>query len=371
MKILYVSTWSNTVNAFMIPHINLLLEQGHHVDIACNIVRGISPCLTDRGCEVFDIKFQRSPISKLNYVAYKKIKRLIQEQKYDIVHTHTPVASFCVRLACRNMKDVKVMYTAHGFHFFKGAPLTNWLLFYSIEYWLSRYTDVLITINKEDYVRAKKFFKARSIKYIPGVGLDTKKYSQVVVDKSVTRREIGVGEDGFIILSVGELNKNKNHETIIKAIAKVNNPNIYYVICGQGPLENYLRELSIKLGIENQVKLLGFRKDIAKICKSVDVFAFPSMREGLGMAALEAMASGLPIITSNVHGIVDYSIDGVTGYNCNPLDIEGFAEAIVKLMGNSNLREEIGHQNKERIKKFDIKNSLTTLMKIYKEELYV
>lgn len=175
MKILYVSTLSNTINAFMIPHIKLLIEQGHHVDVACNIDRDISPSLTDSGCEVFDIKFQRSPISKHNYVAYKKLKKLIQEKGYEIVHTHTPVASICVRLACRNMKNVRVMYTAHGFHFFRGGPIKNWLLYYPIEYWLSRYTDVLITINKEDYNRAKRVFKAKSTKYIPGVGLDTKK----------------------------------------------------------------------------------------------------------------------------------------------------------------------------------------------------
>lgn len=369
MRILYVSTLSSTVNAFMIPHIKLLLEQGHHVDVACNIDReDISPCLTEKGCEVFDVKFQRSPTSKYNYGAYKKLKRLIQEKKYEIVHTHTPVASMCTRLACRNMKNVRVMYTAHGFHFFKGAPLKNWLLYYPIEYWLSRYTDVIITINKEDFDRANREFKAKSVRYVPGVGLDIKKISQVAVDKLEKRREIDVGESSFVILSVGELNKNKNHETVIRAIAKLNNPNLYYVICGQGNLESYLRNLSKKLRVEKQVKLLGYRKDIADICKAADVFAFPSRREGLGMAALEAMASGIPIITSNVHGIVDYSIDGVTGYNYDPTDVDGFAESFTLLETKLEKRLEIGNSNLESVKRFDLNNVLITLSDIYKDK---
>ncbi|WP_438312463.1 glycosyltransferase family 4 protein [Sporosarcina sp. FA9] len=365
MKILYVSTLSNTINAFMIPHIKLLLEQGHHVDIACNIDRDISPILTDRGCEIFDIKFQRSPKSKHNYVAYKKLKGLIQDKQYEVIHTHTPVASICVRLACRNMNNVRVMYTAHGFHFFKGAPLKNWLLYYPIEYWFSRYTDVLITINKEDYYRAKRVFKAKSVEYIPGVGLDTKKIRLVNVDKWIKRSELDIEESSFVILSVGELNKNKNHETIIKAVARLNNPNIVYIICGQGPLESYLRNLSKKLRVDKQVLLLGYREDIADICKAADVFAFPSRREGLGMAALEAMASGLPIITSNVHGIVDYSIDGKTGYCCRPLDVIGFAKAIEKLKNNESLRNKMGRKNTDLVEKFNLDSSLINLQYAY------
>lgn len=367
MKILYVSTLSNTINAFMLPHIELLLDQGHHVDVACNIDRDICPSLIERGCKVFEISFQRTPITKLNYIAYKNLRNLIKEQKYDIVHTHTPVASMCVRLACRNMEKVKVMYTAHGFHFFKGAPLKNWLVYFPVEYWLSRYTDVLITINKEDYTRAKKSFKPKSVKYIPGAGLDTKKYSQVVVDKLVKRTEIGIGEKDFLILSVGELNNNKNHETVIRAVAKLNNPKIHYVICGKGPLEGYLKNLATELGIGKKVKLLGFRRDIAEICKVADIFAFPSKREGLGLAALEAMSCGLPIITSNIHGIVDYSIDGVTGYSYTSTDVDGFSQGIKKLIEKPQMRSEISIKNPESVKKFDIKNVIKCLADIYQK----
>lgn len=365
MKILYVSTLSNTINAFMIPHIKLLLNQGHYVDLACNIDKDINPILKELGCKVFDISFQRSPLATENYKAYKKLKKLIKDEDYDIVHTHTPVASACVRLACRKMKSVKVIYTAHGLHFYKGAPLKNWFIYYPVERYLARYTDVIITINKEDYNRVKHDFKTSSVEYIPGVGLDTKKIRNIVGDNSRKRKEIGINERGFIILSVGELNKNKNHETIIKAVAKLKNNNIYYVICGQGSLECSLRNLSKELGVENQIKLLGYREDIIQICKASDVFAFPSKREGLGMAALEAMASGLPIITSNVHGIIDYSIDGKTGFCNDPMDVDGFARSIEILSKNKDLRIGMGKYNKDYIKKFSLEVTKDRLASIY------
>ncbi|MFD1851256.1 glycosyltransferase family 4 protein [Oceanobacillus bengalensis] len=366
MKVLYVSTISNTINAFMIPHIELLLNQGHQVDIACNIEKEISSRLTNRDCKVFNIEFQRSPLKKQNFSAYIRLKKLIQEEQYDLVHTHTPIASALVRFACKKMDKVKVFYTAHGFHFFKGAPIKYWLTFFPFEYYLAKFTNVLITINKEDYASANRLFKTGKVEYIPGVGFDTKSYNKVVVDKKLKRKEIGVPEKAFIILSVGELNKNKNHETIIKALAKLKNPNIYYVICGEGVLKDYLESLVINLGIEQQVRLLGYRRDVIDICNVSDIFAFPSKREGLGMAALEAMASGLPVITSNVHGINDYSVEGVTGYKCAANNENGFATAIEKLYSNNMKRVNIGLNNKDLVKKFDLENTLLELDRIYK-----
>lgn len=371
LKILYVTTISNTVNAFLIPHINMLIEQGHQVDVAFNIVQDVDPEIINMGCKVHQIEFQRSPINIKNVVAYKKLKDLITSEEYDLVHTHTPTASAIVRLACKNIGKAKVIYTAHGFHFYKGAPIQNWLIYYPIEKWLSKYTDVLLTINKEDFGRAKKSFNARVVDYIPGVGFDTNKFCEAIVDKLEKRCELNLPVNSFLMLSVGELNKNKNHETIIKALAKLNNPNIYYVICGEGPMKNYLSEIAIRLGVENQVKLLGFRKDIADICMVSDLFMFPSHREGLGMAALEAMASGLPVISSNVHGINDYSIDGKTGFSCSPEDVNGFAEKILKVVTDLGLRDKMGNYNRQVVKKYDIKYSTMILNNIYKENFNI
>ncbi|MFA2810280.1 glycosyltransferase family 4 protein [Bacillus mycoides] len=365
MKILYVTTISNTVNAFLIPHIQLLVEQGHQVDMAFNIMQEVNPELIKMGCKIHNIEFQRSPLDRKNYLAYKNLKKLIQNEGYDLIHTHTPVASACVRLACRKMQGVKVIYTAHGFHFFKGAPLINWLVYYPIEKYLAKYTDILITINKEDYNRAKSSFKADRVVYIPGVGLDTQRFDTILVDKSSKRKELGLPEDAIIILSVGELNKNKNHETVIRAVAKLNNPAIYYVICGRGPLEDNLRRLSKELGLENRVKLLGYREDIIEICKTAEIFVFPSFREGLSVALMEAMACGLPVICSDIRGNRDLMENSESGQLVKPNDFEEFAKSINKvLMCNDN---RIDMNDKEAIKAFDIRNIVQRMQEIYSQ----
>lgn len=365
MKVLYVSTISNTVNTFMIPHIELLLQQGYEVDIACNIKNEISTNLTNQGCKVFNVEFQRSPFNKKNYNAYRKIKEIINNGKYNAVHTHTPVASACVRLACKNMNNVKTIYTAHGFHFFKGAPLLNWLLYYPIEKYLSKYTDMLITINLEDFNRAKKSLNAKNNEYIPGVGFETNKYKNVRVNFNEKRSEIGVSENGFLILSVGEVNKNKNHEVIIDSLGKLNMPDVYYVICGKGKLIKNLKKKVSNLGLNDRVIFLGYRVDIPEICTIADAFAFPSKREGLGLSALEAMATGLPIITSDVHGILDYSKNDITGYNCKPNDVGAFTNSIERMYIDSEKRYSMSLHNKEAVSEFDINNVRQKLTRIY------
>lgn len=364
MKILYVTTILNTVNAFLIPHIGTLIEQGHKVDVASNAIQSDNAKLLELGCEIYNVPFQRSPLKKDNINAYKQIKKIIFEKKYDVVHTHTPIASTITRLACKNIKNTKVFYTAHGFHFFKGAPIINWLLYYPVERLLARYTDVLITINKEDYNRAKRF-KAKKVIYVPGVGLDISKFRDLLVDKSQKRKGIGVPDDSFVLLSVGELNKNKNHEVIIKAVAKLNNHNIYYLICGQGPLENYLKQTIIELNIEKQVKLLGFRKDINEIYKAADVFVFPSYREGLPVSLMEAMASGLPVICSNIRGNTDLIEDGKGGYLVVPNDINGWSASIRKMISQNN--KSMNDVNIQNIQKFDLNHVLKQIKSVYSE----
>lgn len=376
-KMLMLASVASMIDQFNMSNIQILLNMGYEVHVACNFVKG-NTCsdkkiqklqlrLQQLNIQYYQIDFARS-VTKIkdNFKAYQQVLNLMKKNKYDFIHCHSPIGGLCGRIAAHSTKT-KIIYTAHGFHFFKGAPIKNWLLYYPIERWLARYTDTLITINKEDYYRAKKTFKAGKIEYIPGVGIDTKNFSETVVDKSEKRNELSLPDDAFVILSVGELNKNKNHETIIKALEKLDNPKIYYIICGQGPLNIYLNQLVKKLGLEKQVKLLGFCKDINEICKVSDCFAFPSRREGLGLAALEAMSSGIPIITSNVHGILDYSINGKTGYYYSPDDVDGFSRAIDKLFNNKDLCNNMGKYNINAVKKFDIKLINIEMNKIYKE----
>ncbi|WP_394604707.1 glycosyltransferase family 4 protein [Fictibacillus sp. UD] len=349
------------------PHIKMLVEQGHQVDVAFNKVQEVKREIVELGCKVYNIEFQRSPLSRKNISAYKQIKSLIINQKYDLVHSHTPIASACVRLACRKKKDIKVVYTAHGFHFYKGAPLPNWVLYYPVEKWLSKHTDILITINKEDYARAKASFKSKTVKYVPGVGLDIKKIQDVIIEKSAKRKDLGIPDDAFLALSVGELNKNKNHETVIKAIAKLNDPKVYYLICGQGPLEDYLRKLILELGLNNQVKLLGFRKDIIELCKVADIFVFPSFREGLSVALMETMACGLPVVCSDIRGNRDLIIDGQGGYLVKPDVEEEFINALQKVFSNNSLQSTFGDFNKQSMKKYGLKSVTKEMKKIYFE----
>jgi glycosyltransferase involved in cell wall biosynthesis len=369
MKILFITTISNTVNAFLIPHIEKLISEGHSVEVAFNIVQEVKQELYVLGCKVNEIPFSRSPLKSDNFLAYRKLKKLVIKEKYDMIHTHTPVASMIVRLVCRNIKNIKVIYTAHGFHFYKGAQIFNWLVYYPIEKILSRYTDIIITINHEDNDLAKRKFKARKIIYVPGVGIDVDRITETKINRYEVRKNLGLNDNNFALLSIGELNKNKNHETIIRAIVKIDNPDVHYLICGEGELEQYLKDLTKELGLVKQIHFLGFRKDIPEICKASDLFLFPSLREGLGLAALEAMASELAIVTSNVHGIVDYSINGITGFSCNPTDINGYVESIQKLINNPELRHEMGKKNRELVKKYDISIITNEMWEIYKEVL--
>lgn len=366
MKILYVTTISNTVNAFLIPHIEMLINEGHQVDVAFNLEQEVNPRIKELGCKVWILPFQRSPLKLDNKRAYKQLKELLVREKYDLVHTHTPIASAIVRLVCKKLVGIKVFYTAHGFHFYTGAPLINWLAYYPVEKYLSRYTDTLITINKEDYERAKTKFRAKNIEYVPGVGLDLKKFAPLKIDKSVTRERLVLPKDAFLVLSVGELNKNKNHEIVIRAIAKLNNPKVHYVICGQGPLEDYLKNLSKELSVENQVHLLGFRKDISTIMQSVDMFAFPSFREGLSVALMEAMANGLPVVCSKIRGNVDLIDAEKGGYLIGTSDIEQILEYIRRLAEFKHLRSELGNFNLKKVENYSVENVLCKMKIIYR-----
>lgn len=374
-RVLILASVASMIDQFNMPNIELLISMGYEVHVACNFIEG-NTCSHERigvlknklmklSVKFHQIDFKRNVMKfSDNIKAYNQVKNLVNDNKYKFIHCHSPIGGVVSRLVGKATKT-KVIYTAHGFHFFKGAPLKNWIIYYPIEKWLSRYTDVLITINKEDYNKAKNKFKAKKIEYIPGVGLDVDKFQNVIVDKKAKRDEIGISEEAFIILSVGELNKNKNHEVVIKAIAKLNNLQVHYVICGIGPLKSSLVKLSQELGVERNIHLLGFRKDIDEIYKFSDVFAFPSLREGLGMAALEAMACGLPLITSNVHGIADYSINGVTGFKCNPSNVDEFKVAINKLLNDFELRVNMGTKNKSQAKVYDKAKTLTKMRQIY------
>lgn len=371
MKILYVATISNTLNAFMIPHIEFLVNQGHQVDIACNINRELDPRFTEYGCKVFNIAFQRSPIKKDNYIAYKRLKRLILKEKYDIVHTHTPVASTCVRLACRNI-NVKVLYTAHGFHFFKGAALKNWLLYYGLERILSRWTDIIITINNEDYENAKKM-KLREngkVYLVNGVGIDLNKFKpKLVEDKNNLRNTYGYNKDDFILTYVGELSGRKNQSILIKTVNELRKsvPTIKLLLVGTGSLENqYMKEVN-DYGLSDMIHFLGFRKDIPDLMAISDIGVSSSKQEGLPVNVMEAMSTGLPLVVTNCRGNSDLVKNGENGYVVDIDNINDFANSIKEIYLSEQKRLDFGRKSIELINSYSLEKVLGEIKVIYKK----
>lgn len=369
MKILYVTTIGGTM-LFFKQFIKELVEAGHTVDIAANTsISNVPNEYIELGCNVFPISCTRSPFSKGTLVAIKQLKQIVSKGNYDLVHCHTPIAAMCTRFACRKARKngTRVIYTAHGFHFYKGGPIQNWLLYYPVEKVCAHFTDVLITINKEDHALAQKKMKAKQIEYVPGVGINVSKFADAVVDRDAKRDEIGVPRDAFFILSVGELNHNKNHEVIIRALAEIKNKNVHYGIAGKGSLHDYLISLSKELGVSEQVHLLGFRPDIPELYKSADLCAFPSVREGLGLAAIEGMAAGLPLIVSDNRGAKSYATDNVNAIIC-PIGnhVSEYADALNRMISDDSMRKSMGEYNFDFAKKFEVKEINDRMREIYK-----
>lgn len=326
--------------------------------------------IKSEGVILHNIHFARSPFSSQNVDCYKQLKAIIDENSFDLIHVHTPTVSILTRLAARKARKngTTVMYTCHGFHFHNAAPKKNWMMFYPMERMMSRFCDYIVTINKEDFNRAKTFH-APNVRYIPGVGVNINRIHDCKIDKKEYKKQIGVPEDCVLLISIGEMIERKNHEVIIRALAKANNQNVYYAICGKGPLKEYLQNLAQELGIGERVKLLGFRRDIPELCNVADVSAFPSRIEGLGLAGIEAMAAGVPLVSSNVHGILDYVIEGKTGYALNPEDVDGFASAISKLADNDKLRTRMASECWNAVAPFNLDNALRVMWNIYNEIL--
>lgn len=302
-KVLFVATVTGHIIAFHIPYLKMLKENGYEVHVASNGDEKIENC--DKH---FNVLFERSPFKFDNIKAYKELKKIINENKYDIIHCHTPVGATLTRLAAKKARKqgTKIIYTAHGFHFFKDAPIINWLIYYPVEKYLSKYTDVLITINKEDYERAKRHFKAKQIELIHGVGVDKTKFNINMSQDDIIllRKKFNFDKNDFVFISVGELNKNKNQIMQIEAMKEVvkNNDKSKLLIVGKGSLSDFLKKKVKEYDLENYVKFAGFRNDIPQLLKSSNCLLATSYREGLPVNVMEAMVCKLPIIVTNCRG---------------------------------------------------------------------
>lgn len=367
-KVLFIATVVKIhINVFHLPYIEWFKKQDWQVDVAAkNDFENPNDCYIPNADNYFNIPFDRSPFGKNNIKAYKQLKNIIDRNEYDIIHCHTPMGGVIARLAARDSrkKGTRVIYTAHGFHFSKESPKKNWALFYPIEHELARYTDTLITINKEDYKIAKRF-PAKQIELVHGVGIDLKKIDSIHVDSKDFRRKNSIPEQAYVILSIGELNDNKNHKVIIEALGKIKDPNIHYVICGQGTNEKFLKNRSKELGIDKNVHFMGFRNDVLKFYQVANVFAFPSKREGLSLSLMEAMASGLPAIVSDIRGNTDLIVPNKGGLLLDINNTSDVASKILRIKSNEEFQIKASNFNKERIKKFSLDSVMKEMEKIY------
>lgn len=379
MKKILIASSDAMMYQFLLKHAHHLSQNGWQVDIASlraygyekqNYIERIDREKPD-GSKFFEISATRSPLSLKNITGYKQLKKIITENKYDLVWCNEPVMGVLTRLAARKNRKygMKVMYVTHGFHFYKGAPKLNWIVYYSIEKFFTRFTDLLVTVNKEDFAYAKENMKYKDIKYISGIGYNSKIDEIGKVDVSEKRRLFGIPEEAFLVLSVGELNDNKNHRVVIEALGKLKNDNIYYLVCGDGDNMEILKSLASQNGIADKVILPGFREDVGEIYPIADLYCFPSIREGLSVSMLEAMSNGLPIVCSDIRGNRDLIKDGEGGFLVSPHDADGFCNGIKTLYENPEMRKTSSEINKQNVVPYNEENAEKTMKKIVEEIL--
>lgn len=365
-KILVVCTTDSMIWNFLIPHIQEWTKENYHVDCACSKTGFyFNELIQKYYMNLYNIPFQRFPFKIVNIWCIFKLYKLIKSKKYSLIVCQEPVGGAIGRIASIFTKS-KVVYMAHGFHFYKGASVKNWIIYYPIERILAHFTNVLITTNKEDYLRSLSF-KTPQKYMIKGIGIDLSKYNNDFTIKNIKKQELKIPIDSKVILTAGELIERKNISTCIKALANISIKNCYLVICGDGPLKNDLENLCKKLCIQDRVIFLGFRKDLHEIYKIADVFLFPSFQEGLSVALLGAMASGLPVVCSRIRGNVDLIQENLGGYLCKTTDVKSYVKYLKKILEDTS--NVMGIYNHHIVQEYSLEKSVKFISGIINQTL--
>lgn len=368
-KLLYITHFSGLhVNRFWLTSIEAAHKLGYEFHLACNM-RGADKKEFPKQCRYYgitshQIDFERNPLNSKNRTAYKQLLQLMKDEAFDIVHCNTPIGGLLGRLCANKAKVPHIIYQAHGFHFWKGAPLKNKVIYYPVEKFMARYTDTLLTINQEDYSAAKKFKlkKNGQVKYIAGVGIETQKIKNIDIDVQSKRKELGLPADALIFTNIAELIDRKNQQTLMKAFAQADIPNSYLLLCGKGANMQKLTDLAISLHRQEQIKLLGYRTDVMDILHASDCFVFASFQEGLPVALMEAMAAGLPCIASNIRGNTDLLPQSELLFE--PDDTDKLAQLLIKMKDSVLCEREI-QNNLTTIQSFDSAIVTGELVRIY------
>lgn len=369
-KALLVTRVSGFVPQFEMNNVKILQQLGYEVHYAANFnvvaYGNDNDRLKGTGIICHHIPFCRSPFSPSVRKTYRQLKDLMQNESFDLIHCHMPMTGVIARMAAQAVRRNKkraatVLYTTHGFHFYSGAPLVNWI-YYLPERWLAHYTDCLITMNEEDFCRARSFSVRGQVEKISGVGI---RVEQPMYGKDRQWMELGIRNEDFLMVSVGELNKNKNHIQILRALVQCKDMSIKYVLCGQGDMLEELKEFVKENGLEAQVVFAGYRSDVPHILASSDLFVFPSLREGLPVAVMEAMNMGLPIVAKRIRGNTDLIEQGKGGILVERGEPSEYAEAILKMKREPELAGEMGQWNQKRVQQFAASHVKEQMRDIY------
>jgi glycosyltransferase EpsD len=365
-KILFVASLDKHIIRFHLPSLKWFKDRGFEVHVACN-----GKLTIPYADKVHQIEFYRSPFIIKNLNALFQLVRLFKKDTFDLVHCHTPVASVLTRIAANKYRKsglTKVAYTAHGFHFFKGAPLYYWILFYPIERFFSRYLDCLITINSEDYNLAKRKFYCDKIELICGMGVDSGRFSLLESSEILeVRKSLGLSMENQVLIYVSEFIPRKNHAFLIKSvkILKAKFPALHVLLPGRGKLLNQMQELAKEEGVIDFVHFLGFREDVNLLMGASDIAISTSKQEGLGLHLVEAMMCGLPAVATDDRGHKEVVKFGYNGFLYPQGNSELFRYYISKLLSEKDLCKQFGHAAHEGSHRFELQKSITELSRIY------
>lgn len=371
-KLLFVSNISNNVGSFVVASIAAAKKCGFEFYYAANWDGATKEQIAEDekkyGIKIVHIDLDRSPYSTKNIKAYKQLVDLINKEKIDYIHCNTPVGGVLGRLAGEKCKVKKIVYEAHGFHFYEGAPKKNWMIYYPVEKWLAKKTDAIITINNEDFERAKTFKLKNNgqVYYVPGVGMDLSQYNVPDTVREIKRNELNLKDTDFALISMGDLIDRKNYKIAIEVVAKLNNPHVHYFICGKGPEEVNLKKLAENLGVDKQVHFLGFRNDIKELLKASDTFLFTSKQEGLARSLMEAMASKIPCVVSKIRGNTELIVNNENGFLCSGLD--DYVNAVIKIMQSPDLAYKFKEKSSKHLNNFSIEKVIDCLFDVYSKE---
>ncbi len=369
MKVLFTASIMGHLINFHVPYMQYFKDKGFEVHAACG--SGSPPSCIDRHCE---IAFERSPFKLKNLQCYRALKKIIDNNSYDIIHCHTPVVSVLTRLAARKArkKGTVVIYTAHGFHFYHGAPRLSGTLFRVAEKWLCRYTDVLITINEEDLGAAKSygFAPQRGIYKVPGVGVDNSRFlPQTPENKQSGRNITGTSPDAFVLIFAGEYSRDKNQLMLLEAVKllKESVPQVLLLLPGRGPMWSELELAAVSLGVTDNVWLMGYRTDMDLLLSAADVAVSSSVREGLGINLVEALATGLPVVATRIRGHADVITDGENGFLVDACDARAMADRLLSLYRSAQLRDAMSRKALDMVKPFLLENAKAETCRIYEQ----